>query len=588
MPDLNYRTITFASFEKRTLFSAVIVILLLLVVVSIIILAGVPPVSRDALTHHLAVPKLYLKHGGIYPIPAIEFSYYPMNLDLLYMVPLYFGNDIVPKYIHFLFALLTAFLIYSYLKRRLSAVWGLLGALFFLSLPIIVKLSITAYVDLGLVFFTTAAIINLLRWLDRGFQLKYLVVSALCCGLALGTKYNGLLVLFILTLVIPFAFISHTKKYVELKKSENKRSQIYPQFKAAGACAIFCAVALLVFSPWMVRNYVWKGNPVYPLYRSFFSHANNLSNGDQTESANTELQPSDEDPPARASTRWGPLAIRKVIYDESWWEIALIPLRIFYQGQDDSPKHFDGKLSPFLLLLPPFAFFQIRSNPAALRIEKKILAAFIVLYILYAFLQIDMRIRYLAPIIPPAVLLSIFGLHQIASGLACRRLKATSWLAPGCILLLVSSLLIYNGSYIIGQFNYVRPFSYLSGKLTRDEYITRYRPEYRVIQYANQKLPKSTKILALFLGNRGYYSDRELIFGNEVFKKVVKNGQSPDIIREELLKMGFSHLFIRYDLFNLWAQKQFTTYEKEILAAFFEKDLLKLQSQAGYGLFKII
>ena len=59
-----------------------------------IILACVPPVSRDALTHHLAVPKLYLKHGGIYEIPALVFFYYPMNLDLLYMIPLYFENDI--------------------------------------------------------------------------------------------------------------------------------------------------------------------------------------------------------------------------------------------------------------------------------------------------------------------------------------------------------------------------------------------------------------------------------------------------------------------------------------------------------------
>jgi len=129
--------------------------LLTLLIASIVILSWVPPVSRDALTHHLAVPKLYLKQGGIYEIPSIKFSYYPMNLDLLYMVPLYFGNDIIPKFIHFVFALLTAGLIYSYLRKRLGSAWGLLGALFFLSLPIIVKLSITVYVDLGLVFFLT-------------------------------------------------------------------------------------------------------------------------------------------------------------------------------------------------------------------------------------------------------------------------------------------------------------------------------------------------------------------------------------------------------------------------------------------------
>ena len=55
-----------------------VVLISLLVVISL--LNTLPPVSRDALTHHLAVPKLYLQHGGMYEIPELFFSYYPMNL----------------------------------------------------------------------------------------------------------------------------------------------------------------------------------------------------------------------------------------------------------------------------------------------------------------------------------------------------------------------------------------------------------------------------------------------------------------------------------------------------------------------------
>ena len=92
--------------HTATLF--VLTVLLLTVIAAIVILSAVPPVSRDALTHHLAVPKLYLEQGAIYEIPSVKFSYYPMNLDLLYLVPLYFGNDIIPKYVHFMFALQTS------------------------------------------------------------------------------------------------------------------------------------------------------------------------------------------------------------------------------------------------------------------------------------------------------------------------------------------------------------------------------------------------------------------------------------------------------------------------------------------------
>ena len=190
---------------------------LLILVISILIIAvgilcWVPPVSRDALTHHLAVPKLYLQHGGVYEIPSIDFSYYPMNLDFLYIIPLYFGNDIIPKLIHFLFALLTAGLIYGYLKKRFGMSWALTGVVFFLSLPIIVKLSITVYVDLGLIFFSTAALICLLKWIENRFRYKWLLFSAVSCGLALGTKYNGLIVLFIIAVSVPSVYMFEAKK----------------------------------------------------------------------------------------------------------------------------------------------------------------------------------------------------------------------------------------------------------------------------------------------------------------------------------------------------------------------------------------
>ena len=138
----------------KKIFPAVFcVVLILALVISIAILAAVPPTDRDSLTNHLYIPKLYLKHGSIYEIPSIEFSYFPMNLEMLYMIPLYFGNDIAPKYLHFTFAILTACLIFKYLKRCLCTLYALYGMLLFLSIPIILKLSISAYVDLGLIFF---------------------------------------------------------------------------------------------------------------------------------------------------------------------------------------------------------------------------------------------------------------------------------------------------------------------------------------------------------------------------------------------------------------------------------------------------
>ena len=233
--------------------------LLIFLVASVIILSCVPPVSKDELVHHLAVPKLYLKHGGMVEIPFMPFSYYPMNLDLLYLIPLYFGNDILPKFIHFTFALLTAWLIFRYLKRRTSTTAALFGVVFFLSIPIVVKLSITAYVDLGLIFFSFASLILLLKWGESGFKPRYLILSAVMTGLAMGIKYNGLLVWAILTLLVPILY------------ARGLKSKAPGFLRPAGLGAVFFLVALLLFSPWAIRNYHWTNNPVYPLYDGWFN-----------------------------------------------------------------------------------------------------------------------------------------------------------------------------------------------------------------------------------------------------------------------------------------------------------------------------
>ena len=574
--------------SARSYPNIVFFLLLLFVICSICVLCWVPPVSRDALTHHLVVPKLYLQHGGIYEIPSIVFSYYPMNLDLLYLIPLYFGNDIAPKYIHFLFALLTAGLIFYYLRKRLGTQWGLFGILFFLSLPLIVKLSITIYVDLGLIFFSTAALLSLLEWIENRLQLKFLLLSATCCGLALGTKYNGLIVLFLLTLFIPFIYINNSKRKINVKDSVSKATLIRNQLKALGFGTIFFMTALLVFSPWMIRNYVWKTNPIYPLYDNLFNRPIPLSSNTQSDNQNIELTTKLQQTSKIKSSRWSSFAIRKVIYGESWWEIALIPVRMFFQGQDDNPKYFDGKLNPFLFFLPFFAFIHLNKDPAFLRSEKKILVFFAILFLLYAFISTaSIRVRYVAPIIPPLVILATFGLYQITTMINKRKKAQAAWIGSGFLILLVAMILSMNASYILKQFRYVDPFSYISGRMSRDTYIAKYRPEYSIYQYVNRHLPDNVKILGLFLGNRGYYSERDLIFGVNEFKKMVNRADSEKEILNELRDEGLIYLIIRFDLFNQWTNEQFDDRKKEMLKIFFAEHVKNILSKDGYGLFKL-
>jgi len=174
----------------------------------ILLMASVPPVSRDALTHHLALPKLWIERGGIYDTPDILFSYYPQLLDLLYILPIYFNWDIAAKYIHFSFALMTALMIFLFVRRKIGAAWAALSGLMFLTIPVIVKLSVTVYVDLGAIFFSAATLFSIILWLENPSKLKWLLVAAICSGLALSTKYSVIVPFLVLSLQIPLFFLS--------------------------------------------------------------------------------------------------------------------------------------------------------------------------------------------------------------------------------------------------------------------------------------------------------------------------------------------------------------------------------------------
>lgn len=96
--------------------TAILGIAIFLILLSEFILNLTPPTARDALIHHLAIPKLWLKNGGFYEIQWADFSYFPMNIDLLYMIPLYFQKDFIANIIHMGFGVGTAIIIYQYLK----------------------------------------------------------------------------------------------------------------------------------------------------------------------------------------------------------------------------------------------------------------------------------------------------------------------------------------------------------------------------------------------------------------------------------------------------------------------------------------
>ena len=549
-------------FEKKINNLSIVLLAVVLFIIVLSIVAGsVPPVSRDALIHHLAVPKRYLQNGGMFEMPSMVFSYYPMNIDLLYMLPLSLGNDIFPKYLHLTFAVLTALLLWNYLKSRCGDFWGLLGAILFLTTPIIFKLSSVAYVDLGLVFFSFASILSLLRWRTTVFKAKYLIISAIFGGLALGTKYNGLLVVLILMLLLPWLFLKGQHDAKSLLSNRGILRLIRVQL-------FFLCIALFLFSPWMIRNYRWTGNPVYPLYNRIFTMS--------TASVEQDIRPSQPE--------LNLFFIRRAIYGETWPQILSIPFRIFFQGQDGSPRHFDGKLNPFLGIFPIFAFIRRKSDKVSVRQEKYYFLWFSILYLIFALFAFVYRIRYISVVIPPLVVLSVFGLHNL--GLFARQTKSLLgyYFLRSCFCGLVLISLYVNFDYMLERFKHIEPLAYLSGQVSRNEYISRYNPEYPLVVWANNHLPSDSRVLLLFSGSRNYYLDRTVHLAPDIMQKNSDGNYTTEDIVYKMKRYGTTHVIIGYSQFQSWLKGLPSLKDREIYQWVFENMTHEIYQANGYKL----
>ncbi|MRR16052.1 MAG: phospholipid carrier-dependent glycosyltransferase [Deltaproteobacteria bacterium] len=501
-----------------------------------VLLALTPPIARDVLIHHLAIPKLWLMHGGFYETPWAVYSYYPMNLDLLYLAPLYFGNDIVPNFIHLSFSLGTAVLIYLYLKSKVGLLAALLGAAAFISLPIVVRMSTTAYVDFGLVFFSTASVLALICWRDSEYQKNgWLMISAVALGLALGTKYNALLAWFFLTLAVVFIYAKDTGK----------------QWPALKWGLVFFAVSLLVFSPWLIKNAVLTGNPFYPLFRGLFGHSGASAGGVYSAVA--------------GGSGLSLFKAREMIYGESIWESLLIPIRFFFQGQDHSPRYFDGVLNPVLILIAPLAFIQ-----GKLKADKLLFVSFAGFFILTAFFLDQHRIRYILPAIPFVIILMAMGFVHLFEWFDGRS-APYRMIYRGVLAIVMVCMIAINVVYMGRYWQTIGPVHYLLKKESRDQFIARHDLSYPAVRYINDHTPENSKIRLILLAGRGYYLNRpyedNALFGVDIIKNLVSLSSDPAAFQKYLKSLNSTHFLIRYDLLGEHLARMFSREEIEQFSA---------------------
>jgi 4-amino-4-deoxy-L-arabinose transferase-like glycosyltransferase len=526
-----------ANWVGRTIWTAILIFL-----IAEITLGLLPPTSRDELTHHLAIPKLYAKAGKIIEFPMAPYSYYPMLLDMLYTPWVYFGYDFVPKWIHGLFGFLTGLLLYADLSRRMSPVYGLLAFFFFISTPAILRLSHWGYIDLGITFYTTVSLLCLLRWREERSALGWLRLAALSLGFALATKPNGLVAALVISMLFALTLV---------KPPRTGAKQLF------GELILFGVLALIPFLPWLAKNWLQTGNPFFPLLGNIFAGSSTASG---------------------SAGGFGDLSIfakRAFLYHENFWQIVGLPLRVFFSGQDDNPQLFDGVLTPVLICFLPWAFKGKWLD------AKKFLAGFALLFFLYALFLVELRIRYILLIVPPLAALLVYGVFNVYL-----RIKR-----PAILFAVLLFFALWQSSYLWRYFLAAEPFRYLTGQESRDAYLTRMLPEYAALQFINRNAEPSAKIYLLFIGRRAYYCERDYYHDSGdlpgFLLDSVRKAKTADQVLQSLKQVKLTHLMMREDLLAAFLTNNLTADQAKVWNEFAATRLKPSFRARGYSVYQL-
>jgi len=524
--------------------------------------AFAPPIFYDALVFHLAVSSLYKISHGIRYLDTIFMSHFPQNMQMLYTLSLLLGTDILAKLIHWAMGIFGFLLVFAFGRKYFDYRVGLLAAAIFYTVPMVAMQSRATGVDLSLAFYELSAVFALVNWfmINRRREMPkvakngWLILAAIFSGLAMGVKYTGMysFLLFAISIFLGTVFIQKMRFKISLKRT-----------------FLFCVIATALFSPWLIKNTVYTGNPFHPFLSNVFKSKDLYFGSEYTPIDNLFLD--------KGAKKWGRFPTRNI---KEW---LIFPWTLTREGNDSN-----SFVGPILLYLLPLLFF----------LRKDDLTKFLILLGSVWFLTWSLiATRNLRYFISGLALFAI-----IVSYLLLRAEKENKFFSRS-IVFLVSLMLINNVGWSVVILTTTRdPWGLFLGRESREEYLSRERIGhnlmpyyYPVVDYINKNLPIDAKVL--FIGEaRGYYCKRDFVTSlaedpYSIVTRLVRFCKDTDELLEKLKSLGITHVLYNpkeaYRLRNLkifdWQGDDFPIFHR-----FWRNNLKVIYAENDVYLFEVI
>ena len=222
----------------------------------------------DVLEYHLGVPREYFEAGRISYLPHNIYSNFPFNVEMLYLLAMILRGDpveaaLVANLLNVLLGVLAVAAVWL-AGREFGRGSGIVAGLAAASCPFLTYLCGVAYVENGMLMFAALSLAAVLRAgrVAGNEATRWVVLAGLFCGLACGCKYTA----------IPAVLAPLTIAAVRLGLAGRPRPLTLP--------AAFVLAAVAAFGPWLAKNTIMTGNPVFPLAHGILGERSGIWNED--------------------------------------------------------------------------------------------------------------------------------------------------------------------------------------------------------------------------------------------------------------------------------------------------------------------
>ncbi len=469
-----------------------------------------PAVDWDGVAYHLALPKIYLMHGGLVFRPDIFHNLFPQFTEMLYMLGLLFPYATAAKLIHFVFGLLTAAAVYILGRRSCGPMAGLLGAVIFYAQFLVHIESGTAFVDLAMAAYFA---LGLVAWQHSGkarnnFRWKYLAIFFI--GITAAIKWQGLI---LLMLAAAYGIIQ-----IGREKPLDRKS------KLKGILLLLGWGGLPVL-PYLLRAWVMGNNPIWPLaYNLFGGRAWDAQIAERVSRLVADF----------AGMSKGVIGFLRLPYD-----LVIHGAAFGVGGRELSIPLIGGfALAIVWLCLAGRGYFNRNF------LQKKYFWVFpgIVAFLIFmaSWFWSSPQTRFLLPLFPLGAWLAGCGLYGL-------------WDRPGRVGKIASLCL---GLMFFAFHPPVHKDSLLqarviTGLFREDDYCARKLRHYPACQYLNHTLFQEERVL-LFGENRGFYLDADYLWGDPMIQRVIdyRALETPRRLRARLQELGVGWVLFRTDMYD--------------------------------------